>query len=195
MSSRQQSWTTLEEQFLRKYAGVLTRREICYELRRSTQSVKTKAKRLGISLRCFKSKLTWCDQCAKWRTSISPVTGHCRVCAKRDMLARSEERVSEALQYLNLDQRTVYLQEEAHRGTRQMPPKPLKQASTVGSLYAHKKAEELYQKDLESWEISCLDLLTNANKTRLKRIRQKLGTNPRKNLNKCHFYTKSQVKL
>lgn len=178
--ARQSSWTTTDEQFLLKYAGVLTRREICYELRRGRKSVEHKAKRLGLSLRCFKSKLTWCDKCAKWRTSISPATGHCRVCAKRDMLARSEQRVSDALQHLSLNQRTVYLQEESHRGTRHMPPKPLKQTSTVGSLYSRKKAEELYQKDLEAWEISCLDLLINANKTRLKRIRQKLGTNPRK---------------
>ena len=178
--AKQQGWTTSDEQFLFKYAGVLTRREICRELKRSTESVRSKAKRYGISLRCFVSKLTWCNNCATWRSSVSDRTGYCRVCAKREMLARSEQRVSDALAHLNFNQRTVYLNEEVHRGTRRFPPKPEKQASTVGSLYARKKAEELYLKDLERWEIACLDLLINANKTRLKRIRQKLGTNPRK---------------
>lgn len=178
--SKQQDWITSDEQFLLKYAGVLTRREICLELRRSSESVRTKAKRLNVSLRCFVSKLTWCNQCATWRTSVSDRTGHCRVCAKRDMLERSEQRVSDALSQLSINQRTVYLIEEAKRGTRKPPTKPTKQASTVGSLYARKKAEEQYLKDVERWEIACLDLLINANKTRLKRIRQKLGTNPRK---------------
>lgn len=181
--AKQHGWTTADEQFLLKYAGVLTRREICRELKRSTESVRNKAKRYGISLRCFVSKLTWCNNCATWRTTVSERTGYCRVCAKREMLARSEQRVSDALAHLSFNQRTVYLNEEAHRGTRQAPSKPVKQASTVGSLYARRKAEEQYQKDLERWEIACLDQLINANKTRLKRIRQKLGTNPRKNLN------------
>lgn len=178
--AQQFGWTTADEQFLLKSAGVLTRREICRELKRSRKSVEHKAKRLGISLRCFVSKLTWCNNCATWRTTVSERTGYCRVCAKREMLARSEQRVSDELAHLNFNQRTIYLNEEAHRGTRQPPPKPVKQASTVGSLYTRKKAEEQYQKDLERWEIACLDQLINANKTRLKRIRQKLGTNPRK---------------
>lgn len=96
------------------------------------------------------------------------------------MLERSEKRVSDELAHLNFNQRTLYLNEEAHRGTRKLPSKPVKQASVVGSLYARKKVEEQYQKDLERWEVACLDQLINANKTRLKRIRQKLGTNPRK---------------
>lgn len=180
--SKQQGWTTADEQFLLKYAGVLTRREICLELRRSSESVKTKAKRLGVSLRCFVSRLTWCDRCATWRTSVSDRTGHCRVCAKRDMLERSEQRVSGALSRLSIEQRAVYLREEPKRGVRKLPPKPLKQASTVGSLYARKKAEEQHLRDLERWEVACIDMLINANKTRLKRIRQKLGTNPRKKI-------------
>ena len=87
--AKQQGWTTSDEQFLFKYAGVLTRREICRELKRSTESVRSKAKRYGISLRCFVSKLTWCNNCATWRSSVSDRTGYCRVCAKREMLARS----------------------------------------------------------------------------------------------------------
>lgn len=178
--AKQNAWTTQEEKYLLDNAGVLTRREICRHLKRSSKSVKHKAERLGISLRCYTGKLTWCNQCATWRTTVSERTGYCRVCAKREMLARSEQRVSEELAHLNFNQRNKCMQEEAHRGTRQPPQKPVKQASTVGSLYARKKAEEVYLKDLERWEVACLDQLINANKTRLKRIRQKLGTNPRK---------------
>ena len=105
--AKQHGWTTADEQFLLKYAGVLTRREICRELKRSTESVRNKAKRYGISLRCFVSKLTWCNNCATWRTTVSERTGYCRVCAKREMLARSEQRVSDALAPLSFNQRTV----------------------------------------------------------------------------------------
>ena len=178
--AKQHGWTTAEEQYLLDNAGVLTRREICRHLRRSAKSVKHKAERLGVSLRCYSSKLTWCNQCATWRTTVSERTGYCRVCAKREMLERSEKRVSDELAHLSFNQHTLYLNEEAHRGTRKLPSKPEKQASTVGSLYARNKAEEQYLKDVERWEVACLDQLINANKTRLKRIRQKLGTNPRK---------------
>lgn len=178
--AKQSAWTTKEEQFLLDNAGVLTRREICKELKRSAKSVKRKAERLGISLRCYTGSLAWCNQCATWRTTVSDSTGYCRVCAKREMLAKSEQRVSNELARLNFSQRSKYLLEEAHRGARKTPAKPSKQASTVGSLYARKKAEEDYLKALERWEVACLDQLVNANKTRLKRIRQKLGTNPRK---------------
>ena len=63
-----------------------------------------------------------------------------------------------------------------------MPPRPRKRITPSDSKYAVKKADELYMKELEQWEIACLDQAINANKTRLKRIRQKLGTNPRKKI-------------
>lgn len=178
---KQVNWTTKEEHFLRENAGLLTRREICHELKKSRYAVEQKASRLGLSLRCFTTKLTWCDNCATWRTSVSPVSGHCRVCAKREMLERSEQRVSDALALLNFKQRTIYLREESNRGRRNPPPKPIKRGTPVCTSYARKKAEEDYLCELERWEIVCLDQQINANKTRLKRIRQKLGTNPRKN--------------
>ena len=180
--SRQQSWTIADEQFLIKYAGVIPRRKICREIKRSRKSVEHKAKRLGVSLRCFVSSLKWCNNCTTWRSTVSETTGFCRVCAKREMLERSEQRVSDALAQLSFEQRTKYLQEEAHRGKRKMPPRPRKRITPSDSKYAVKKADELYMKELEQWEIACLDQAINANKTRLKRIRQKLGTNPRKKI-------------
>ncbi len=180
--AKTQLWTTKDEQFLIKYAGVLPRREICREIKRSRKSVECKAKRLGLSLRCFVSSLHWCNNCTTWRSTVSDRTGFCRVCAKREMLERSEQRVSDALAQLSFEKRTKYLHEEAHRGKRKMPPRPRKRITPAGSSYAVKKAGESYLKELEQWEIACLDQAINANKTRLKRIRQKLGTNPRKKI-------------
>lgn len=178
--AKQQAWTTAEEQYLRDNAGRMSRREICRQLKRSSRSIETKARRLGVSLRCYSRKLEWCTECATWRSTVSPRTGRCRVCEKREMLAKSEDRVSEAFQLLSIEQRAIYAAEEAGRGRRRQPRKPIKQPSTAGSLYARSKSQELYMRDIERWEIRCLDLQINANKTRLKRIRNKLGINPRK---------------
>lgn len=167
---------------MRKYAGVLTRREICRHLKRSTKSVKRKSERLGVSLRCFKTKLNWCPVCAKWRSTVSPKTGKCRVCSKRKSLMDGEWRVSDALAQLTPEQRLIYEEEESKRGKRRVPPRPIKMQVSPENRYKFAKEEERYAIAIEAWEIKCLDLDIDANKSRLKRIREKLGTNPRKKI-------------
>lgn len=174
-------WSTKDIKYLRDNAGVLPMREICKHLKRSASSVKTEACRMGISLRCFKQKLKWCPVCAKWRSTVSPKTGQCRVCSKRKNLMDGEWRVSDALMQLTPAQRLIYDEEESSRGKRRVPPKPIKMKVSPRNRYKCAKEEERYTIALEAWEIKCLDLDIDANKTRLKRIRRKLGTNPRKN--------------
>ncbi|MCQ5240916.1 hypothetical protein, partial [Eggerthella lenta] len=62
--SAQRPWTTDEIDRLRDMAGRLPRRDICRELKRSSGAVKMAAKRLGLSLRCCRTRLVWCDECA-----------------------------------------------------------------------------------------------------------------------------------
>lgn len=176
---KQKNWTSSELEFLRNSAGKLSRREICRQLKRSKNSVEMKSRCLGVSLRCFKSRLEWCPVCATLRSHLGASTGQCRVCAKRRQYEAGEERISEALGQLTPTQRLIYEEEEAKRGTRNFPKRPLKPL-LQGSFYERQKAEEAYLCAVERWEIRCLDLKIDANKTRLKRIRTKTGTNPRK---------------
>ena len=174
-------WSTKDIKYLRDNAGVLPMREIYKHLKRSKNSVDWMSRHLGVSLRCFKTKLKWCPVCAKWRSTVSPKTGQCRVCSKRKNLMDGEWRVSDALMQLTPEQRLIYDDEESSRGKRRVPPKPTKIKVSPKNRYKYAKEEERYTIALEAWEIKCLDLDIDANKTRLKRIRKKLGTNPRIN--------------
>ena len=80
--SAQRPWTTDEIDRLRDMAGRLPRRDICRELKRSSGAVKMAAKRLGLSLRCCRTRLVWCDECAGWRSAVDK-DGRCRVCRMR----------------------------------------------------------------------------------------------------------------
>ena len=175
-------WTTDELEQLKSMAGRLPRREICRSLRRSRKSVQRMAERLGLSLRCYKSQLVWCVECASWRSRISPKTGQCRVCQMRDQLAGREEACAEVWEQMNAEQRAIYSNAEALRSTRttSLAPRPRKQASCPVSLYQRRKAEERYLLDLEEWEYRRVLLPYNAAKKRLQRMRQHLGQNPRK---------------
>lgn len=86
----------------------------------------------------------------------------------------------DALAQLTQEQRLIYEEEESKRGKRRMPPRPVKMQVSPKNRYKFVKEEERYAIAVEAWEIKCLDLDIDANKTRLKRICQKLGTNPRK---------------
>ena len=68
--SAQRPWTTDEIDRLRDMAGRLPRRDICRELKRSSGAVKMAAKRLGLSLRCCRTRLVWCDECAGKRDGL-----------------------------------------------------------------------------------------------------------------------------
>lgn len=174
-------WSLSELRFLTENAGKLTIREICFELKRSRASVESQAKRLGLTLRCYKPHLEWCPVCATWRRPLNEKTGMCRVCAKRQMLKDSEERLTQALSELTTEQRAEYGRQEAHRATRRLPAKPHKSTLGNSNPYLDAKAEEEYLEALETWEIKCLDFRINASKKRLQRAREKSGTNPRKN--------------
>lgn len=177
--ARRIDWTTKELNYLRDNACILSARQICKHLKRSKSSVECQARRMGLSLRCYKQKLQWCPMCANWRATVSPKTGICRVCSKRQMLEAGEDRVSEALEQLSIDQRAEYNDQEVHRISK-MPPKPTKKKVDTKSRYLSAKEEERYAREIEAWQIKCIDLRIDANKTRLRRIREKSGTNPRK---------------
>lgn len=179
--SAQRPWTTDELDRLRDMAGRLPRRDICRELKRSRKSVEHAAARLGLSLRCYRARLVWCDECATWRSALDK-DGRCRVCRMRGQLAGREAACAEALAAMTPEQRTVYAESEAKRSTRRFPPrpKPEKRESCPVSRYERAKAEAAYLLDIEEWEHRRLKLPYDAAKTRLRRMREVTGTNPRK---------------
>lgn len=173
-------WTTAEIEFLRENAGTLTQREISQELKKSYWSVYKQAGRLGLSLRVHKPNLQWCNTCATLRATISPKTGECAVCRKREQLVRAKARTAAAYQSLPADQRSVYADSMTSRSTKRRK-RPEKRGSNPLSRYERAKAHDDYLRDLERWEIDYLDREINAEKTLLKRMREKIRTNPRKN--------------
>lgn len=184
--ARQQSWSIDEITQLKDMAGRLSRREICRSLHRSRKSVQCMSDRLGISLRCYKSRLVWCVECASWRSRINPKTGRCRVCQMRAQLQGREEACADVWAQINESQKAAYTNTESLRHTRttSLEPRPKKRASCPVSRYERAKAEEQYLLDLEEWEYRRALLPYNAAKKRLQRMREHLGQNPRKNLQK-----------
>ena len=142
-------------------------------------SVKKAAGRLGLSLRCYRKKLVWCDECASWRSSLNS-DGRCRVCAIRDGLAGREAACSEAMAAMTPEQRSVYVNSESKRSTKRYPARPQKRESSPVSRYEQDKAQTGYLLEIEEWEYRRLELPYDAAKTRLRRMREVTGTNPRK---------------
>lgn len=177
--SAQRPWTTEEIATLQDMAGRLPRREICRELKRSRKSVEHAAARLGLSLRCYVPRLVWCDECATYRSRLD-ADGRCRVCAMRERLAGREAACAEALAAMTPEQRAVYAESESKRATRRFPPRPNKRACCVVSRYQRDKAEADHLLAIEEWEYRRLKLPYDAAKTRLRRMREVTGTNPRK---------------
>lgn len=137
------------------------------------------AKRLGISLRVPAWGLVWCDECASWRSSVDR-DGRCRVCAMRERLAGREAACAEALAAMTPEQRSVYAESEAKRATRRFMPRPVRRRTDGMGLFEAAKADRDWHIDLERWEYRRLKLPYDAAKTRLRRMREVTGTNPRK---------------
>ena len=179
------AWTTREVAFLLNAAGSLPLRTICKKLGRSERAVASMAAKLNrsgahLTLKCWSSRLVWCNEGATWRTRIDEKTGRCRVCTIREQLRGREEACSRELALMTPEQRLVYERTETQRKTRKMPEHPRKHESCPMSRYERSKAEERYLIDLEEWEYRTLKLRYDAAKTRLRRMREKTGRNPRK---------------
>lgn len=171
--SKRNDWSYNDEKFLKDNAGILSRREICYELKRSRKSVEMKAEHMGLSLRQYKQKLKWCNNCARLRSTVSDKTGKCYVCKLKESLHEWEVDMANAYRQLTQEDKDTYDKYEATRKSK-IPPKPLKQSSCPVSRYQRAKAEETYQRDLERWEIRCLQIRINAVKQRVSRMNKKI---------------------
>jgi len=170
-------WTTGDVDYLIASAGEMPIVEIARTLKRSRAAVYSKAHELGLSVRCYVSTMEWCDQCATKRTELD-ADGRCPVCRLRAQLDAAEQRVAAALEALPPDVREQYAASEALRYSRAtIPPRP-----TLAGLepYERHRAEDRHARAVEAAEAANLQRRVDAAKTRLKRIREKTGANPRK---------------
>lgn len=176
----QRVWTDAERVYLENAAGKLPLKQISEALERSTSSITAEADCLELSLDCPSAQFVWCDKCATWRTRLNVRTGWCRVCTAREQLRGREEACAEALFLLKPNERAIYEKTEAERQTKRLPPHPVKRF--VPPIESGKRSEEdaRYLAEVEEWECRVLKLRYDAAKTRLRRMRQKSGSNPRK---------------
>lgn len=175
--ARRSEWSTADVRYLTENAGLIPRREICLHLRRSTESVKQKAKHLRmqgipVDLRCFRSKLEPCPKCGNLSATLDR-TGFCKPCRQRDQLATIHYRISELLQRLPVSERDTYMNTEAEtESARHIKPKPPR---TQGmSAYARARAKEQYATDIEAWESANLLRQIKAAQKRKERIEKKV---------------------
>lgn len=178
-----QPWTTSEERYLAERAGIDSLRQICRELKRSRSSVKTKASRLGLSLRTYERLTVICPKCGKARAksgSWTGRTGFCEVCRMRDSYEAALRAQADAYAQLPQGMRPDYDLSQAATGRSRLPPRPpMPKLSDLDRVH-RERADELHDIEVERWEKQCLKLLTDATKQRTKRMREKSGTNPRK---------------
>ena len=175
----QRPWTTEELRILHDAAGRIPAASIARALGRPAGAVAKAAERQGLSLRCRVPRLVWCDECAKWRSHVD-ADGRCSVCRMRAQLQGREAACAEALAAMDPAQRAVYEDGEPRRRTRRLPPRPVERPSCPASRWQREKAAADHALAVEDWERRCLKLRYDAAKTRLRRMREKTGANPRK---------------
>lgn len=174
-SARSRSWTTSQVEYLMEHAGKVPRDQIAEALGRSSGSVSYMAAALRkrgvrVSLRCYERKLEWCPWCARWRTRVYRRKGMCRVCRLRERLWAAEGRCREALELLDGRSRERFARAEPWRGST-FPPMPQAPAADSRDLYERMEAEERRAAEVEEWEIRCVQMRIDAEKSRLSRIR------------------------
>lgn len=170
-------WTTSDEAYLRENAGIVPLRDMALHLKRSQSAVRIRASLLGVSVRCYERTLVWCDQCATWRTSLDG-NGRCQICRLKGQLQAVEARIADELQAAPQDVRELYARTESLRASavKRVPLGTWQE----GSRYDRMRVQEIYLRNVEEAERATLQRMVDACKTRLKRIREKRGTNPRK---------------
>lgn len=166
-------WTTKEVAYLRESAGRVELCDIQRHLRRSAESVRCQARKLGLSLRVPKWRLEWCDECATWRTRLQQ-NGRCRVCQARANIEREEARIADALRGLPMDRRLAFERGEAKKGRQKAacPPPVRRHLPDEATQYERSRAEQDYLAAMERWQWERLQMRYDACRQRLKDIKR-----------------------
>lgn len=166
-------WSVREERDLAEMAGRVPVREICWRLKRSREAVKQKAKRMGLSLRCWEPTCAEiCPACGMARTELRR-GGTCRPCELRALIARADAETAEAMRLLPPRDRATYRSTETKLASG-IPPKPAEPDTEGATRYAAAKARDLWGAELEAWEVRTLTRVLKARRRRLERMQKKI---------------------
>ena len=170
---RLRPWTVAEERRLREMAGRVPRREIALALRRSNEGVKQKAKRMGLSLRCWEPACArTCPRCGMARTAVRK-SGMCRPCELRELVAKADADAAEAIARLPQADRATYQRTES-RTWSAAPPKPPEPDVSGMDAYRAAKARDLWARSMEEWDVKRLTRVLKAKRRRVERMREKI---------------------
>lgn len=173
--SKRNDWSVAEEQFLIANAGKLSRRELCKVLKRSTNSVRHKAQRLNVSLRCFEKTMEPCPSCGKLSATINR-KGICEPCRRREQLMTINTRISELWPFLTYEQRCKYEKEDPKTGSKREPtPEP--PDITRLPLHRQERLMEYHAREVEAVVTRNLTREVKALQKRKERIEKKTVQN------------------
>lgn len=126
----------------------------------------------GLSLAVPVWRLEWCDECATWRTRIN-ANGRCRVCQAKANIAAEEARIRDALDAMEPSRRSGFDRSESKRGTvKRIPAPPRKRVPPDATPCEKSRAEQQHLREMEEWQAARLKLVYDAQKQRLKDIRE-----------------------
>lgn len=166
-------WTLRETIAVREFAGTVPLSRLAHDLSRDVRDVASEAGRLGVPFVYVGTPLFWCDECASWRVKLTP-SGICPFCSKRRNLIRIEERISDLLAQLPMEQREVYADTEAERGTRRRDPAPSMPDTCQMDNRAAVVAMSRYYADYDRWETKETHRIMRAAQKRKERIQRKV---------------------
>lgn len=173
---RRNDWKVADERYLIENAGRIPRREICQHLRRSSESVKQKAKALrrqgvDVCLRHYSPTLEPCPHCGRLSGTIDR-SGKCEPCRRRDQLATIQMRIADLLPLLPPDERATYERTEALLESKSDPlPEPPDTGGMSG--YRRAYAEEAHARAVEACVSRNLRREVKAAQKRKERIEKK----------------------
>lgn len=163
-------WLPYEVAALEEWAGTVPTHEIAERLGRSIRSIKLKAMRLDIPLRC-NWHLEWCHGCSCWRTSIDANTGECQVCKVRQKMQATEAECT-AL-YLALGPDSKGQRGGVMPGKRSKPIKTPRPPNLNGMTKPERcEAEQRFFEELEEWHLANVQRRYATARKRLQRARE-----------------------
>lgn len=181
--AKRNDWTTADIAYLVDQAGRKPVRDLCRELRKSSQALYSKARHLReggipVGLRCFAPRTEICPGCGCNRSTMGK-DGICKLCRKREQLANIEARVAELWPLLDQKDRDKYEQTEAERESRVDPrPKP-PQIPADATYYQRMKAREQWEIAVELADIRNIEREIKAAQKRKERIEKKVKSMPK----------------
>lgn len=174
--AKRNDWTIAEVQFLVANAGRVPKRDICEMLRRSSESVKQKAKALrrqgvDVCLRYHRPTMEPCPSCGNLSATIDR-HGMCEPCRRRDQLADIEARISDLLPLLAPEDRDTYERSEAKRQSR-IDPIPQPPMTDGLPRWRQDRLEEAHAKAVEATVAGNLRRAVKTAQKRKERIEEK----------------------